>query len=123
MNLTPGNKKNLFLGIAAAALIALGSLGAYFYFRGGSDAATVAVPKGKGKGGNAFDPNRAQPVIAEAARKADVNISLNGLGTITPLRTVTVRSRVDGELVKINFTEGQAVRAGDLLAEIDPRPF
>jgi multidrug efflux system membrane fusion protein len=53
----------------------------------------------------------------------DVPVFLNGLGTVTPVYTVTIHSRVDGELVKINFREGQEVHKGDVLAEIDPRPF
>ncbi|HVU18109.1 MAG TPA: MdtA/MuxA family multidrug efflux RND transporter periplasmic adaptor subunit [Candidatus Didemnitutus sp.] len=67
--------------------------------------------------------NRPMPVAAEAARKADLNVRLIALGTVTPLNTVTVRSLVDGQLQKIYFTEGQIVAAGAPLADIDPRPF
>jgi multidrug efflux system membrane fusion protein len=66
------------------------------------------------------------PVIAvavAAAAQGDFPVYLTGLGTVTPLRTVTVRSRVDGELIRITFKEGQMVQEGDLLAEIDPRAF
>ncbi|WP_306591416.1 MdtA/MuxA family multidrug efflux RND transporter periplasmic adaptor subunit [Geothrix sp. 21YS21S-4] len=63
------------------------------------------------------------PVAVAQARKGDMAVRLTGLGTVTALNNVTVRSRVDGQLVRVAFTEGQMVKAGDLLAEIDPRPF
>ncbi|MEB2336904.1 MAG: MdtA/MuxA family multidrug efflux RND transporter periplasmic adaptor subunit, partial [Burkholderiales bacterium] len=66
---------------------------------------------------------RAIPVTVAAAARADVPVVLDALGTVTSLRTVTVRSRVDGQLLRVNFREGQTVKAGEVLAEIDPRPF
>ena len=68
-------------------------------------------------------PPRIVPVTAVEVRKADVALFLNGLGSVVAFNTVTIRSRVDGELVKVAFQEGQTVNEGDLLAEIDPRPF
>lgn len=65
----------------------------------------------------------AVPVSAEAAHAADLNVRIVALGTVTPVYTVTVRSRVDGELRQIFFEEGKNVEAGAPLAEIDPRPF
>ena len=62
-------------------------------------------------------------VAAEPATQGDFPVYLTGLGTVTALRTVTVKSRVDGELMHVAFQEGQMVKAGDLLAEIDPRPY
>jgi len=65
----------------------------------------------------------AVPVSAEPARKADLNVRIVALGTVTPVYTVTVHSRVDGELQKIYFQEGSNVEAGAPLADLDPRPF
>ncbi len=66
---------------------------------------------------------RAVPVVGATAAVGDLGVYQNGLGTVTPVKTVTVRSRVDGELVSVAYREGQLVREGDLLAQIDPRPF
>ncbi len=63
------------------------------------------------------------PVVAVTAKIGDLPIYLNGLGSVTAVYTVTVRTRVDGQLFDISVREGQMVSAGDLIAEIDPRPF
>jgi membrane fusion protein, multidrug efflux system len=63
------------------------------------------------------------PVIASDVRRADVPIFLTGLGTVQALNSVLVKSRVDGQIKKINFSEGQDVHAGDVLVEIDPEPY
>jgi multidrug efflux system membrane fusion protein len=63
------------------------------------------------------------PVVVASARKGEIPVYLNALGSATPFNTVTVRSRIDGQLLRVNFQEGQFVRQGDSLAEIDPKPF
>jgi len=68
-------------------------------------------------------PSPAIPVSIATVERRDVPIYLTGLGTVQAFNTVTVKTRVDGELVKVAFTEGQDVKAGDLLAQIDSRPF
>ena len=79
-------------------------------------------PAGKPDGGEAKAP-RAIPVTIASAEKTDFPIYLTGLGTVQGLNTVTVRTRVDGQIDTIAFKEGQLVKQGDLLAQIDPRPF
>ena len=82
-----------------------------------------AIYPAKNQGRRAMINQGAQPVGVARALSGDVNITLNALGTVTPLTTATVRPQVGGMLIKINFTEGQMVKAGDILAQIDPRPY
>jgi multidrug efflux pump subunit AcrA (membrane-fusion protein) len=65
----------------------------------------------------------AVPVAVATASRADVPVRLSALGSVVAFNSVTVRPRVDGQLMRVMFREGQFVRSGDLLAEIDPRPF
>ncbi len=80
--------------------------------------------KGDASGGAAVQHGApAVPVVVAPAKAGDLPIYFTGLGSVTAYNTVTIRSRVDGELINVAFTEGQLVKKGDLLAEIDPRPF
>ena len=63
------------------------------------------------------------PVGVARVVSGDIDVTLNALGTVTPLATVTVRPQVSGQLLKFDVEEGQMVKAGDVLAEIDPRTF
>ncbi len=62
-------------------------------------------------------------IVPEVVGKGDIGININALGTVTSLATVTIRSQISGYLMKIDFKEGDDVKKGDLLAEIDPRPY
>jgi len=77
-------------------------------------------PQGRGGAGRNAPP---MSVLDETIKKGDINITLNALGTVTSLATVTIRSQISGYLQKIDFTEGKEVKKGDMLAEIDPRPY
>ena len=67
--------------------------------------------------------NMVPPVATATVASGDINVTINALGTVTSLATVTVRSQISGQLVAVNFQEGQIVKKGDQLAEIDSRPY
>jgi multidrug efflux system membrane fusion protein len=79
-----------------------------------------AAPEQQGRGGRNAVP---MSIVPETVGKGDVGINLNALGTVTSLATVTIRSQISGYLLKVDFKEGDEVKKGDLIAEIDPRPY
>jgi multidrug efflux system membrane fusion protein len=94
-----------------------------------SDAADAAQKKPGDQAATGGKRNRKQlangviPVMAVAVRAGDISVTLDALGTVTPLATVTVRPQLSGYLTQVAFTEGQMVKQGDFLAQIDPRPY
>ena len=78
---------------------------------------------GGGRGGGRGGAGDLVPVVVTNASRSTIPVYLNGLGTVTAYYTVTVKSRVDGQLMKVDFKEGDRVEQGQVLAEIDPRPF
>lgn len=117
----PGERRPRRWLLIASILVIAAFLFFHFFHRGAAPA--QGGTDAKGKGGKGGGQDRPVPVLAATAVTKDVGVYLNGLGTVAPLTTVTVKSRVDGQLLRIDFTEGQSVRAGQLLAELDPRPF
>ncbi len=112
-------KKAIVTALSVLMLLACHKGGADGQAAGGAGAA-----KGGGKGSGAPSAaGRVIPVVLAPAAQKDVPIYLDGLGTVQAWRTVTVRSQVDGRLDKVLFNEGQEVKRGQLLAQIDPRPF
>ena len=73
--------------------------------------------------GGRFAGGGPMPVVTASARTGDMPITLIGLGTVTPLATVTVQSQISGQIMHISFKEGQTVKVGDPLIQIDPRPY
>lgn len=116
----PTSKKILLLILLVLAAVA----GYFFWPKGGSDSDAkthASQQQPRGKGGRRNMPMA--PIQAATAQTQSVPQYFSGLGTVTAANTVTVRSRVDGQLMALHFQEGQQVEAGQLLAEIDPRPY
>ena len=106
--------------LLAAAIYRYSSYSSEAKSSGSGNPSVGSTKKGKkGKGGGAS----ATPVVGTRAQKGDIGVYFNGLGAVTPLNTVTIKSRVDGELITVNFREGDTVKKDDLLMQIDPRPY
>src|SRR5499427_6646101 len=111
-------------GIFVVVLLVVAGGWWYLRSRGNqqSNNASAGVSANSARLGGAPE-NGVVPVVVATAHRGDLPVYFKGLGNVTAFNTVTVRSRVDGQIVKINFTEGQYVKEGDSLVEIDPRPF
>jgi membrane fusion protein, multidrug efflux system len=99
------------------AFVTAVSICGYLIWRAYAAGPTANAPKSQST------PPVAIPVTVAAVRKGDFPVYLTGLGVVTPYDTVTVSSRVDGEITEVDFKQGQTVKAGDILAKIDPRPY
>jgi multidrug efflux system membrane fusion protein len=106
------------LWIVVAVLAGIG--GAVFFARRSATSDGASGPSGAA---SASPDARPAPVVVASAEQRDIPIYLEGLGNAVPLATVTVKSQVDGRLDKVLFTEGQRVKKGEALAQVDPRPF
>jgi multidrug efflux system membrane fusion protein len=111
----PRRRRRLWLWLVVALLV-----GGLYVIRTRWAAASAATAAAAAK----QNATRAVPVLSGQVQRKDVKVYLSGLlGTVTPLNTVTVHTRVDGQLISVAYKEGEFVHAGDVLAEIDPRPF
>ena len=113
--LTSSQRQRWLAGLLAVILLIV--VAVYWLRAPSGDAQTSA--KNRRSGSGALDV----PVVTAKVQTGDLDVYLSGLGTVTALNTVTLKSRVDGQLDKVLFQEGQMVSTGQLLAEIDPRPF
>jgi multidrug efflux system membrane fusion protein len=105
-------------------IAALGAAGWWWFYGREQPAPGTAQAPGASQRGGRFNPNAAaMPVVVAQAATGDIDIEYPYLGTATSLATVTIRSQISGYLVNVNYQEGQTVKKGDLLAEIDDRSY
>jgi multidrug efflux system membrane fusion protein len=113
-------KTRILVGTLVLAAVLVGG---YYYWQWRMEPSPAAAAGASKRGPGGPGAALRTPVVATPATQGDIDVIVNGLGTVTPLRTVAVKTRVDGELVRVLFDEGQLVKEGQLLAEIDQRPF
>src|SRR5580700_1553544 len=108
-------------------LLIVGGVAGYAVWLAGQPGAIPQKGQGGGGGGGGGGGRGAQlgpvPVVVTKVTRSSIPVILNGLGNVTPYYTVTVKSRVDGQLMKMDFNEGDLVKEGQILIEIDPRPY
>jgi multidrug efflux system membrane fusion protein len=115
-NSPPPKKRHTWIWILLLVLLAGG--GYYFWSKRTPPAAT-----GKAGGKNGPGAGAPAPVDAAKATRGNIGVYVTGLGAVTPIYTVTIHTRVDGQLMQVLYKEGDIVQKGDKLAEVDPRPY
>jgi membrane fusion protein, multidrug efflux system len=113
-------KRRLWLYVAIGVVLVIGAVLWSRSRNGAAPAGQKTATSGKGGRGTGA---AATPVVATKAVAGNIGVYVTGLGAITPIYTVTIKSRVDGELMSVHFKEGELVKSGDPLIEIDPRPY
>jgi len=104
-------------------LLMVAGIAGYAVWRASQPAAVVRGAGGGGGGGRGGAPLGPVPVVVAKVGRSSIPVYLNGLGNVTAFYTVTVKSRVDGQIMKVDFSEGDLVHEGQVLIEIDPRPY
>jgi membrane fusion protein, multidrug efflux system len=106
-------------------LVIIAGVAGYAVWRAGQPASpqTGQGGGGGGRGGGRGGPQGPLPVVVTAAARSSIPVYLNGLGNVSAFYTVTVKSRVDGQIMKVDFNEGDLVKEGQVIIEIDPRPY
>ena len=110
----PSRRRWLWLWLVALLLLVSGI---YFLWPKITGKSAGAAPKAASKGAAPV------PVVVTTSRKGDINVYYSGLGAVTPIATVTIRTRIDGQLMSVRYREGDTVHKGDLLVEIDDGPY
>src|SRR5580704_2263786 len=104
-------------------LLAVAGVAGYAVWRAMHPVTVARGAGGGGGGGRGGAPVGPVPVVVATVTRSSIPVYLNGLGNVTAFYTVTVKSRVDGQIMKVDFNEGDLVKEGQILFEIDPRPY
>src|SRR5579862_4617336 len=116
-------KKSSSAGWVWLVILAIVAGGGYYAWHSTQGQTVAGAGAPRGKGGRANQGGGTVPVVVATVARQNLPLYLDGLGSVSAFYTVTLKSRVDGQMMEVDFKEGQDVKKGDLLAIIDPRPY